>query len=228
MKFDSIVAFGDSHVSGCEIIDGLLGDGLGTWADIHHSDRLTKPLSFPNLIAKRLNIPCFNYSMLGASNQRTLRLMTSVIEKHPNSLVLFGYSSSLRTEFYIPGMKSLIQDGDFVQIIPQFVDKWYDEHVDLYRMYYKHFYNYRSSLAEFMFCVDSICKVHVNSWLHIPLFPEVKDCVISPSITNILKFDGADNYLDWCVQQGFQQKPFGHYGQEAHDALTELILKQIP
>ena len=232
MHFDSVVAFGDSHVAGCEIIDGLITQPSANWRenrkDFAHSDQLTKPLAFPNLVAQRLNIPCHNYAMSGASNQRNLRILTSVIEQHPNSLVLYGYTSSVRTEFYMPNNdKFLMQDGDFAQFMPQLLSTYYDEQDNLYQMFYMHFYHYRNTLAEYMFCVDSICQTHAAAYVHIPLFPEVSTAAISTSIKHILQYENADNYLDWCKAKKFTPKLFLHYGQEAHDAMAKLILQQI-
>jgi len=106
MNFNTVLAFGDSHVAGCEIIDDLITLPGSDWQDFQKSDQLTKPFAFPNLVAKYYDIPCYNYSMSGGSNARSLRVLSSVIQQHPNSLVLFGYTSAGRTEFYIPGKDS--------------------------------------------------------------------------------------------------------------------------
>ena len=75
--------------------------------------------------------------------------------------------------------------------------------------------------------MDSICRTHAADYIHIPLYPEVKDAELSPLIKNILEFDQNDNYLDWCAAKKFTIKPYSHYGQEAHTALAELIIQYI-
>ena len=224
MNFDSIVAFGDSHVAGAEIIDGIWND-FGLHGRMIRSDELTKPLAFPAIVAQHFDVPWYNYAMSGASNQRNLRKLTSVIHQHPNSLVLYGYTSSTRQEFYMPNdEKFLVRDGDFVQFQPALVDARFDRQNDMYSLYYTKFYNYRSHLGEIMFCVDSICQTHAADYIHIPIYSEVKDAELSPLIKNILQFDQDDNYLDWGASKEFTMKPYTHYGQEAHDALAELII----
>ena len=227
MNFDSIVAFGDSHVAGAEIIDGIWNN-LGLHRRMIQSDELTKPLAFPALVAQHFNVPWYNYAMSGVSNQRNLRKLTSVIHQHPNSLILYGYTSSTRQEFYMPnGEKFLVRDGDFVQFLPNMLGTTVDRQQDMYSLYYTKFYNYRSHLAEFMLCVDSICQTHAAGHVHIPMYPEVKDAELSPLIKNVLEFDQNDNYLDWCTAKKFTMKPYTHYGHEAHQALAELITQYI-
>jgi hypothetical protein len=228
MNFDTVLAFGDSHVAGMETIDGLVHLPGSSCSGITESDHRTKEFSFPNLVAKYYNIPCYNYSMSGGSNARSLRVLTSVIQQHPNSLVLFGYTSAGRTEFYIPGKdKFLFRDGDFVQFAPGLLGTEWDEQQALYQTYFKQLYHPRNTLAEYMFCVDAICQAHAATYLHIPLFPEFATADVSPLIKNILTFETTSNYLDWCIEKKFALKKYGHYGKDAHVATSELIIQSL-
>ena len=87
-KYDFVLSFGDSTVAGCELI-----------TDCVDSDA-TKPLSFSNQLADKLNIPCINYGWTGGSNDRSLRLLPEALLTYPNSLVLFNYTFPDRAEFF--------------------------------------------------------------------------------------------------------------------------------
>jgi hypothetical protein len=228
MNFSSVLAFGDSHVAGCEIVDELFVLPGATWRDFCASDKKTKPLAFPDLVAKELGIPCYNYSMSGSSNQRNIRLLIEKIQQHPNSLVLFGYTSGARIEFYLPDSDDYVfRDGDFVQLIPSMCDgDWFNKSQSkLAEIYYKNFYQPRNNFFEIAFVVDSICKVHAKMCVHLPLFPEA--AVIHEQIDNVLMFDQNKDYLSWCEHNTFTKKIYGHYGIDAHKNLKNLLLEHI-
>ena len=74
-KFKSVLAFGDSHVAGCEILGSqLVKEYLTGNGPLEEMDSQTKPFSFPNQLADMLKIPCYNYALSGGSNERSLRL----------------------------------------------------------------------------------------------------------------------------------------------------------
>jgi hypothetical protein len=226
--FDCVLAFGDSHVVGMETIDDLICLPGSTNHDIKHSDELTKDLAFPNLVATHFGVPCYNYAMSGGSNARSLRLLTQVIHQHANCLVLFGYTSAGRTEFYMPEREEfLFRDEDFVQFIPGVLGPEWDSQQELYKMYFKYLYHPRNTLPEYIFCVDSICQTHATAYLHIPLFPEIDTACVSPVIKNMLNFENTNNYLDWCAKKNFVPRLYQHYGAEAHQALAQLIIQQL-
>jgi len=217
--FESVLAFGDSHVAGCELNNQYdLNDYLSGNITIEEADATGKELAFPKIVANYLGVPCYNYAMSGGSNARSLRLLTTAVQTHPNSLVLFGYTSTDRAEIYYPE-KSLGKDSDnFLQLGVQWegVFKNY-----LNDFYIKHLHSY-NNLSQLMFCIDNICTGYAKDYLHLPLFPEQV-----PEVDNVFKFEGHSNYLNWCKYKGFKQLPHYHYGQEAHNALAELIIKEI-
>jgi len=217
--FESVLAFGDSHVAGCELdIKYLLADYLNGLVTLEQADAPGKELAFPKIIADKLSIPCYNYAMSGGSNARSLRLLTQKIEQHPNSLVLFGYTSTDRSEMYYP-LPSLGKDADnFLQLGVQWNGVFKSDINDFY-IKTLHPYN---NLAELMFCVDNICSGYSKDFLHLPLFPEKV-----PDVENLFKFDGHGNYLDWGKANGFKQLPHYHYGIDAHKALADSILKDL-
>jgi hypothetical protein len=44
---------------------------------------------------------------------------------------------------------------------------------------------------------------------------------------NWFDFEGHTNYKDWAEENNFTKMPYLHYGQDAHEALAQLILKDI-
>lgn len=217
--FKSVLAFGDSHVAGCELDNKYsLDDYLSGRITIEQADSSGKELAFPKIVADKLNVPCYNYAMSGGSNPRSLRLLIQAVQEHPNSLVLFGYTSTDRSEFYYPE-KSLGKDADnFLQVGMQWEGVFNSPINDFY---IKHLHPY-NNLSELMFCVDNICTGWATDFLHLPLFPEE-----IPAVDNLLNFEGSNNYLDWCKNKGFKKLQYFHYNQDAHNALAELILKEI-
>ena len=100
--FESVLAFGDSHVAGCELANKYsLEDYLSGSITIEQADASGKELAFPKLVAEHLNVPCYNYAMSGGSNPRSLRLLIQAVQTHPHSLVLFSYTSTDRSEMYL-------------------------------------------------------------------------------------------------------------------------------
>lgn len=224
--FRSVLAFGDSHVAGCELSNKYtFEDYTSGKVTLEEADEPGKKLAFPQLVANELKIPCYNYAMTGGSNARSLRLLTKALQDHPNSLVLFGYTCTDRTEFYYPDRGTFLgRDNDnFIQVGMQWRGKVEGSMAhpinDLYVNEILRPYN---NLKELMFIVDNLCTGWATDFLHIPLFPEGV-----PEVENLLNFEGHENYLDWCSANNFTKLPFSHYGQEAHTALAQLILKQI-
>ena len=233
LNFESVLAFGDSHVAGCELgdVSDLIKYFKGT-ISLEEADAAGKKLAFPQIVADHLNVPCYNYSMSGGSNTRSLRLLASAIQKHPNSLVLFGYTSVDRTEFYYPkpGLYLGRDNTNFIQVGMQWygavatvVKKSKMQHPvnDLFVDNLLYPYNNINTL---MFIVDNICKLNANKVVHLPLFPETKWAVKGVDVFN---FEECGTYVDWCTANNFAQLPMSHYGQDAHDALANLIIQEL-
>lgn len=224
--FHSVLAFGDSHVAGCELSDKYsFEDYTSGNISIEEADASGKEFAFPQIVADRLKVPCYNYAMTGGSNDRSLRLLIRAIQQHPNSLVLFGYTCTDRTEFYYPDKGNYLgRDQDnFIQVGMQWkgkVEKSMPHPInDLYVNEILRPYN---NLNELMFIVDNLCTGWATDFLHLPLFPEGVS-----EVDNLFNFEGHENYLDWCRAKGFKQLPFYHYGKEAHQELAELIIKDL-
>lgn len=218
-KFNSVLAFGDSHVAGCELSNEYnLDDYLSGRITIEQADAAGKELAFPNIVANTLDIPCYNYAMSGGSNARSLRLLIQAVQEHPNSLVLFGYTSTNRSEVYYPSGGLGCDSSNFLQLGVQWEGVFKNSINDFY-IKNLHLYN---NLKELMFCVDNICTGYATDYIHLPLFPEEV-----PNVDNVFTFENYKNYLDWCSAKGFKKLQHFHYGQDAHNALADLILKDL-
>lgn len=222
-KFKQILAFGDSHIAGCELSDTIYSyKSLNT--AIEDMDAEGKKKSFPQLVANALGIPCYNYAMTGGSNTRSMRCLYKALLKHNESLVLFGYTYTDRSEFYYPDRGDVIgRDIDkFVQTGMQWDCVSNNSKQDPINLYYQYILRPFNNLDQLSFYVDAVCQIYAKHCIHLPLTPE-------PFNKNFQTFDfeGHGSYINWCQQKQFKELAFGHYDQTAHQALSRLILKHL-
>jgi len=229
MQYESILAFGDSNVAGAEAVphaQDLHRGVIQGQLTIHDVDAVTKPYSFANQLAALMGIPCHNFAMSGGSNDRSLRLLTQHIREHPRSLVLFGYTSTDRKEFYYPdaGVFYARDSDQFIQtgihwrlhtgtlpahpINEVFVEK-------ILRPY--------NNLAQVMMCVAAVCRQHTRGVLHLPLMPEQ----IPQGIDSVFDFQGQGNWWAWAQHQGYAHTARFHFDHTAHRALAELLHQHL-
>lgn len=242
MNYHSVLAFGDSTTAGCELIKDSID-----WGE-------TKKLSFPNQIANHLNIPCYNYAWPGGSNDRSLRLLPEALIEHPNSLVLFTYTSFDRTEIFTT-----------VDYMPQVKNEGYtglgacwscvnthNDHQKLNDLYLRNFYENPDSFNRYklyntMLMVQLLCEKYSQNYLqiflynHIFLSPDYQESVFSQiDKSHIYQFDFANDKISWRENnEGFgslvlwakvKKYPFcpgGHIGQEAHNNFAKELIKVI-
>jgi hypothetical protein len=230
-KFNTVLAFGDSHVAGCELSNEYsLEQYLNGDINLEQADSSGKKHAFPQIVADHLNVPCYNYSMTGGSNARSIRKLINAVQEYPNSLVLFGYTCVDRKEFYypLPGHYLGKDQDSFIQVGMQWQGLIEKDTVKgkrthpLNELFVNHFLFEYNDLDQTMFLVDSICNKHAQNFLHIPLFPEKFTFK-----NNVLDFEGETNYLSWCSKNKFNQLPYLHYDKQAHELLAKLILKYI-
>lgn len=228
-KFQSVLSFGDSHVAGCELTNGPeFEQYLSGQITLEQADAVNKPLAFPNIVAKSLGIPSYNYSISGGSNQRSIRQLIEAVQMHPNSLILFGYTSSDRNEFYYPDPgKHLGKDHtDYLQVGMQ----WYGDIAKVSKGKLEHPINDLfveqilrpvDNLKDIYFLVDVISTMYAFDVKHLMLFPS------TTTFEDQFDFEGHSSYVEWCENIKFSKGPYLHYGQDAHNALAELILKDL-
>lgn len=225
--FQSVLAFGDSHVAGCELSNEIpLSEYTSGKVSIEEADAPGKCLAFPQIVADALNVPCYNYAMSGGSNARSLRLLIQAVQEHPNSLVLFGYTCTDRTEFYYPDEGVFLgRDKDnFIQVGLQWEGQIKRAGMPhpINDVFIKHLLRPYNNITELMFLVDNICTLYTVDFLHLPLVTEQ----FTP-MDNVFNFEGHGSYAKWCIEKKFKQLPYLHYDQEAHNELAKLIIKEI-
>ena len=230
-RFNQLLAFGDSIVAGCEInLDwgqhfSLYLKGKVTLEEV---DNQSKPFAFPALVADKLDIPCYNFALSGGSNDRSIRLLIREITKHPSSLVLFGYTCTDRKEFYYPDKGKFIgRDSDnFIQTGIQWERHKHEFgkiHHPINKTFVEEFSRPYNNIRDVMFCVDSICKSHSATVIHIPIFKEE----LPNDIKNILDFGNKTNFYEYCLNKGYQYTERWHFEQLAHEDVGQLILNHI-
>lgn len=225
--FQSVLAFGDSHVAGCELSNELsLDDYTSGKVTLEEADAPGKKLAFPQIVADALKLPCYNYAMSGGSNARSLRLLIQAVQEHPNSLVLFGYTCTDRTEFYYPDDGTFLgRDKDnFIQVGLQWEGpiKRAGMLHPINDVFIKNILRPYNNFNELMFLVDNICTMYAADFVHLPLVSEKFD-----PVDNVFDFEGHGSYVKWCIEKKFKQLPYLHYDQAAHNELAKLILKEI-
>jgi hypothetical protein len=230
-KFDSILAFGDSIVAGCEI-NSKWGEYFSLYLQgkisLEDVDQQSKPFAFPALVSNKLNIPCYNFALSGGSNDRSLRLLIREIIKYPDSLVLFGYTCTDRKEFYYPDKGKFIgRDSDnFIQTGMQWERHKHEFKKichPINKTFVEEFSRPYNNIRDVMFCVDSICKSYSATVIHIPIFKEE----LPNDIENVLGFKNKTNFYEYCLDKGYQYTERWHFEQSAHDDVGQLILNYI-
>ena len=222
-KFNSILAFGDSTPSGCELAHGLekyrSRDYMTGKVSIEELDAPGKLLAFPQIVADHFGVPCHNYAMSGGSNTRSLRLITQAVQEHPDSVVLFGYGPTNRTEFYRPEGGLGCDKDKFFQTGPNN----YDLHVN---REFLEIVKPHNNLKEIMFCVDAICKLYTKDYLHITLFTEDNPDEV-PDFGNSIDWENPRRNAEiWAKSKNYSKLVF-HYGLDFHQALAKRIIDSL-
>jgi len=234
-QFESIIAFGDSNVAAAEAVPELK-QHYDAWVrgklTVHDVDALSKPYSFANCLADRMGIKCYNFAMSGASNNRSLRLLTQHIRHYPRSLVLFGYTSTDRKEFYYPdpGVFYARDSDNFIQTGMQ----WRHTRIHLNdliisptplpehpinELVMEKILRSYDNLPEIMCCVDAICHRYGSSVIHLPLMPQQ----IPTGFDHVFDFEGQGNWIEWGQFRKFVPTVRWHFDHTAHAELSQLL-----
>jgi hypothetical protein len=251
-NFESVIAFGDSHTAGAETIvnledlDLVLSGKKSQWA----AEEVTKPVAFPAKVAAALGIPCFNYAMSGGSNDRSIRLLSEALLDHPNSLVLFCYTSPERGEFYYPDKGNFLgrDENNYLQVGIQWYGQINKVAVDEYNcvnpindifvekiLRINHTEN--SRVYNMMQYVELTCEKYALDYRHILLYPNLITYTKSKTWdsldrTKILTLAGFTNegygcYFEWLDRHNFKKAPFDHFKEDAHAAIANKILETL-
>ena len=239
IQYDAVLAFGDSHVAGCELLgQELVNDYIKGNLSLEEMDSQTKPFAFPNLVADSLNIPCYNYALSGGSNNRSLRLLPKALLDHPNSLVLFLYTEPHRKELYYPDQGNFYaRDADnYIQLGIQWSGEQFQNNRKTHPIN-KYFVENMlrinvSGVGLTMFYVDQACQNLSKDYFHIFGFNDIYHPNIAIKTDKILNLESSSNngfgdFNSWCLSQGFKQMPLNHYNTHAHTKFAELILLKL-
>lgn len=226
-KFKKILAFGDSHVAGCELSNiHSLDEYLKGNITLEQADASGKSFAFPQLLANSLNIPCENYALTGGSNERSLRKLAETVEE--NCLILFGYTSPDRKEFYYPDEGLYLgRDNDgFIQAGMQWTGS-INKQVSNTRMshpfndvFINNILRPYDNTEMIIKYVDALCQANDCKVFHLMMWETDFE-------KKAFDFEGKRNYITWCKTRNFERMPFLHYGHNAHQALAQLIEEKI-
>jgi hypothetical protein len=238
--FDSILAFGDSTTAGFELI-----------ADCMDWDK-TKELSFPNQLANKFSVPCYNYAWPGGSNDRSFRLLPEKLLEHKNSLVLFTYTMFDRTEFFLSNFNGPDCKDQYRPVgVNWSLADTSEEHQKFNRLYLKYFYESRYNFNNYkeynmILNVQLICEQFANNYLQIFLYPKLinppvfqKNIFDTINKSHLYRFDtahdfswetnneGFGNLQDWARWHNYEFCPGKHIGQEAHDNFANTLYNYL-
>jgi len=219
----SVLAFGDSTTSGLELHYPLnvfkSRAYLKENVSIEELDTQGKLLTYPQKVADKLNVPCYNFAMSGGSNQRSIRLLVDALQKYPDSLVLFSWGRPDLVEIYKPDGGVGCDSDNYLQAGTGNFDsdmntKWVE------------IYHYHNNLEQQMFIVDALCKLYSADFLQIPLYLKSTEPEYVPNTSNRLLFEDYSNAEDWAIAKGCTKLDI-HYAEDFHTALSELIINTL-
>lgn len=222
-KIKSVLAFGDSTTSGLELHYPLSvfksRAYLKEKVSIEELDVPGKLLTYPQKVADRLNVPCYNFAMSGGSNPRSIRLLVKALQEHPDSLVLFSWGRPDLVEIYCPEGGVGCDSDHFLQagtgnFDSEMNSKWVEIH------------HYQNNLEQLMFIVDALCKVHSADFLQIPLYLKSTEPEYVPNTPNRLFFEEYSNAEEWAIAKGCTKLDI-HYAEDFHIALADLIISTL-
>jgi hypothetical protein len=228
-RIKSIIAFGCSHTAGCELNNVSWNDYFRANNSILINDIITKDLSYPNKLAKMLDVPCYNYAMSAGSNDRSLRLLPEALLNHPDSLVLFGWTNPFRKEFFVPESNFYAQDSNnFIQVgIHLYNMSSKCKNIKIHpinKIFVEQIAYPHSNLIYSSLYVESICKLYSSEYYHLLFFPEEK---LPTDLKNKFDFEGDDNFLVWCQSRKFNYFEGNHFEEKAHIELANLLYEDL-
>tara|TARA_B110000977_G_C11077048_1_gene491605 strand:- start:1850 stop:2521 length:672 start_codon:yes stop_codon:yes gene_type:complete len=217
-QYKTVLAFGDSHTAGCELASvNTLEEYLQGTVTLEQADDPGKKLAYPQKLADLLGIPCENYALTGGSNERSLRKLIENIQD--NCIVLFGYTSPDRREFFYPDEGLFLgRDNDnYIQTGVQWTGM-----IDIatksspmthpINNEYLNIVRHKDNIDAVQNFVSAICTAHNCKVMDIALC-ETQNPMF--------------NYLDWCRSENYKQLPYLHYEEQAHNRLAEKLWQTI-
>lgn len=215
-RYHRVVAFGCSHVVGCEIQPYLGGQ-------IWDYDQHCKPWAFPQELAQKLQMPCSNWAMSGGSNDRSLRIFSREAARMPASIVIFGWTWTDRREFWWPDQGTWpTRDPDgYLQVGSQWADIELGQN-QANRAYIRDIWRPCSDLTWQHHCVRALAQAHGHLLIELAFTNEPD--LVCPGAEPI---EGHSNWISWIEARGFARGPRGHALALAHQEMAEILHQRI-
>jgi hypothetical protein len=113
MKFNKIVAFGDSWIWGDELLDPALANHPQAHPVLMENTKYRESHCFLGLLGAHYGVPTENFGWPGGSDQSAMWCYLWWLEHEPNPeqcLILVGHTDANRTSFYNPNHVSYAND----------------------------------------------------------------------------------------------------------------------
>ena len=216
MKSTQLLAFGCSHVAGCE-----LAALPPTWSADY--DDLCKPRAFAQMVADHFRIPCANWAMSGGSNLRTLRILARELQGRAPAVIVIGWTYTDRSECYWPdpGVWPARDQDLYLQLGSQWVDMpW--AHCEANRAYIQHIWRPNPTLDYLHHCARALADQGGHRLIELIMTDE-------PDLRTpwALSLEGSANYPQWLRDQGHELGSWGHGLDQAHRDLADLLIKEL-
>ena len=190
--------------------------------------KVTPQERFSNIIAQEVTYDVVNHATVGASNQSILRTTCKYIKDNQPDLVLIGWSTWEREEWYYGGQYYNVNSSGHTGL-PFALQTRYKEWVTEQtpetlnaksQKYHEQIYQLHQELEQ-----HNIKHIFFNcmyNFFNIPVAQQ-KDwnqCYIGP-------YDNASSYYWYLNQQGYSADQWYHFGAEGHRAWAGNIIKYI-
>lgn len=214
---------GDSHTAAAEAVNGCAvaqdDPQYKFLKRLPHPDNIR--VSFGQLIADNLQAELYCDAESGASNARILRTTREYIRTNSPDLIIIGWSTWEREEWFIDGEYHQISIGSTVDnsLQNQYKD-WLaniQSNQQLCEQAQKDIWQLHVELEErqiphlFFNCFSNLQVDNQKDW---------GGCYIGP-------YNQTDTYWDWCLAQGFTPTKYYHFRFDAHLAWANHLTKII-
>lgn len=220
----TLLVVGDSISFGYELSDlpSPLTDGTGNFyldpATGHREIMLPSQLSYPALLANRLNMPCENLSLIGGSNDRIFRVTVEQVLKKTYDLVICSWTGTDRFDFTYQGEDLPLNVGSSKYNFKKFpwLKSFVTDHYNAEHMINRFFSQ--------LICLQAWLKqqnqpyIFVNG-LDLPIgnqhqyYIQHIDCTQFPT--------WGSSLTSWC--KGLPHGPMDHMLEEGHELIADRI-----
>lgn len=209
-------SFGCSFIFGSDLPDDGYGSGYATYSK----------LTWPALVAKKLNVNYHCYARPGAGNLRILEQVLTQAATNEQDFFVIGWSWIDRFDYRD------IATETWKTVLPVETDERAEFY---YRNFHSEYVDKFKTLTYIRTAIDVLEQKQIpflmtymdplmfdRTWHATPAVTDAQDRV-RPYMT---EFD-SHTFLDWSRQNGFEISPTLHPLEAAHQAASELILPKV-